>query len=268
MIPKKIHYCWFGGNPLSELAEKCIQSWKKMCPDYEIIEWNEKNYDINKSIYIQEAYKEKKWAFVSDYARLDIIYNQGGFYLDTDVELLKSLDCFYDFDCVLAQETSGYIATGLGFGAIPKHDAIKAMLQEYDKVRFIISEGLYDNLPCPQRNTLPFKKNGYIPFENNVQTILGATIFPPEYFCPLNYETDEMNITKNTVSIHHYNASWISEEEREIEKLKQCNNSIFSKIILLKKEYKVKIKNPSIKKFFIFICGKIKKKLKMGGFYE
>ena len=92
MIPKKIHYCWFGGNPLPDSVKNCIDSWKKFCPNYEIIEWNESNYDVHKIPYISEAYKNKKYAFVSDYARLDIIYNEGGFYLDTDVELIKSLD--------------------------------------------------------------------------------------------------------------------------------------------------------------------------------
>ena len=117
MIPKVIHYCWFGGNELPELAMKCIDSWKKFCPDYEIKQWNEKNYDLDSSRYIKEAYKNKKWAFVSDYARLDIIYNNGGIYLDTDVELIGKLDEFLDEKCFLAAEREEYVNTGLGFGA-------------------------------------------------------------------------------------------------------------------------------------------------------
>ena len=92
MIPKKIHYCWVGGNSKPPLVKKCIQSWKKYCPDYEIIEWNESNYDISKNIYMKQAYEAKKWAFVTDYMRLDIIYEHGGIYLDTDVELIKNID--------------------------------------------------------------------------------------------------------------------------------------------------------------------------------
>ncbi|MBR4241618.1 MAG: hypothetical protein IKR97_05300, partial [Eubacterium sp.] len=104
MIPKKIHYCWFGGNPLPDSVLKCIESWKHFCPDYEIIQWNEENYDINKFQYAKEAHDAKKWAFVSDLARLDIVYNEGGIYLDTDVELIRSLDSLLDNKCFLAIE--------------------------------------------------------------------------------------------------------------------------------------------------------------------
>ena len=94
MIPKVIHYCWFGGNPLPDEAKRCIDSWKKYCPDYKIIEWNESNYDVNSNEYMKAAYNEKKWAFVSDYARVDVVYRYGGIYMDTDVELIKPLDKF------------------------------------------------------------------------------------------------------------------------------------------------------------------------------
>ena len=124
MIPKKIHYCWFGNNPLPESVQRCIESWKKYCPGYEIIEWNEGNYNINKIPFIEKAYKEKKYAFVSDYARLDIIYNEGGIYLDTDVELIKNIDPLLEHSCFLALESCGAVATGLGFGSIKKHSFI------------------------------------------------------------------------------------------------------------------------------------------------
>lgn len=117
MIPKKIHYCWFGRNPLPELAVRCIESWKKYCPDYEIIEWNEDNYDINKISYVKEAYQARKWAFVTDYVRLDVVNQYGGIYLDTDVELLKSLDPLLKYKSFFGMEEGKFIATGLGFGA-------------------------------------------------------------------------------------------------------------------------------------------------------
>ena len=117
MLPKKIHYCWFGGNELPDLAIKCIESWKKYCPDYEIIEWNETNFDLECCDFVKEAYKAKKWAFVSDYARLKVVYDNGGIYLDTDVELVKSLDILLQEKCYFGEETTGYVATGLGFGA-------------------------------------------------------------------------------------------------------------------------------------------------------
>ena len=120
MIPKKIHYCWIGGNPLPELAIKCIESWKKYCPDYEIIEWNEKNYDFRKNQFMREAYDEKKWGFVPDYARLDIIYEHGGIYLDTDVEIIKPLDSLLKEQGFAGMEQPGIVALGLGFGAEPK----------------------------------------------------------------------------------------------------------------------------------------------------
>ena len=117
MIPKKIHYCWFGGNPLPELAIKCLESWKKYCPDYEIIEWNETNFNLDSCEYVREAYQAKKWAFVSDYARLKVVYDNGGIYLDTDVELIKSLDRLLKNKSFFGTETTGVVATGLGFGA-------------------------------------------------------------------------------------------------------------------------------------------------------
>lgn len=117
MIPKIIHYCWFGGGELPQMQKKCIESWKKFCPDYEIKEWNESNYDVHKVPYISEAYDAGKMAFVSDYARLDIIYKHGGIYLDTDVEIIKSLEPLLEHTCFLGAERDGIVATGLGFGA-------------------------------------------------------------------------------------------------------------------------------------------------------
>lgn len=152
MIPKKIHYCWFGNNPKSELVMKCIESWKKYCPDWEIIEWNESNVDIDSIAYMNEAYKNKKWAFVSDVARLDIIYKNGGIYLDTDVELKKSLDEWLIYDSIFVFETERNVNTGLGFGAQKGHKYIKAILESYKK-RHFEKGGKLDITPCPNPNT-------------------------------------------------------------------------------------------------------------------
>lgn len=132
MIPKVIHYCWFGRNKKSELIEKCIASWYEYCPDYKIIEWNEDNFDINCIPYVRDAYADKKWAFVSDYARLDIIYRTGGVYLDTDVLLHKSLDDLLGYNCWLASDDVRYLATGLGFGAAAHHPVIGAAMNAYN----------------------------------------------------------------------------------------------------------------------------------------
>ena len=153
-IPKIIHYCWFGGNPFPELAQKCIASWKKFCPDYEIKEWNESNYDVTKNQYMREAFENKQWAFVSDYARLDIIYENGGIYLDTDVELLKPLDDLLILTGFMGfEENKKLCATGLGFGAVPKLPIIKEMRDDYDNIIFIKEDGSFDQTPCPYFQT-------------------------------------------------------------------------------------------------------------------
>ena len=131
MIPKVIHYCWFGHNKKSELIEKCIASWYKYCPDYKIIEWNEDNFDVNSIPYVRDAYTDKKWAFVSDYARLAIIFREGGIYLDTDVLLRKSLDDLLNYSCWLASDDVRYLSTGLGFGAVAQHPLIGAAMEAY-----------------------------------------------------------------------------------------------------------------------------------------
>lgn len=158
MIPKIIHYCWFGNNPKTELEVRCIESWRKYCPDWEIIEWNESNININSITYMKEAYENKKWAFVSDVARLQIIYNNGGIYLDTDVELKKNLEEWLSYDSIFAFETERNINTGLGFGAIKGHRYIKAILDSYEKRHFVIN-GKIDDTPCPNPNTEVLVKN-------------------------------------------------------------------------------------------------------------
>ena len=137
MIPKIIHYCWFGGESLPESAIKCINSWKKFCPDYEIIRWDESNYDVTKNVYMKEAYEAKKWGFVPDYARLDIVYNYGGIYMDTDVELLKPLDDLLGCNAYMGVEKPGIVALGLGFGAEKGNSVIGDLLEEYNDKRFI-----------------------------------------------------------------------------------------------------------------------------------
>ena len=138
MIPKKIHYCWIGGNPLPELAIKCIESWKKYCPDYEIIEWNEKNYDFRKNQFMREAYDEKKWGFVPDYARLDIIYEHGGIYLDTDVEILQEnpFERFLNYRTTLCFENARGISTGLFFASHPNSTICKLFLEPYWQMHY------------------------------------------------------------------------------------------------------------------------------------
>jgi len=152
MIPQKIHYCWFGENQKTELVKKCVESWHEYCPDYEIIEWNESNYDIEKSKFMKEAYSAKKWAYVSDAARLDIVYTQGGVYLDTDVKLTAPIDSLLNDDFFCFFETGRRINTGLGFGAVKGSEIVKEMLKQYEIKGFYI-DGKMDCVPCSKRNT-------------------------------------------------------------------------------------------------------------------
>ena len=215
MIPKVIHYCWFGGKPKSKLIEKCIESWKKFCPDYEIKEWNEENFDVSMNDYVKEAYEAQKWAFISDYARLWIIYNYGGIYLDVDVELIKSLDIILDNSCFFACENEDFIATGLGFGAKKSNNIIKSMMEDYENIHFKKENGQYDLTTCPVKNTRILRQEYNITEKfDKVISLADAKIYPKEYFCPLNYETGKLNITDKTIGIHLYNASWMTSKNK------------------------------------------------------
>lgn len=208
MIPKIIHYCWFGDEPMPGHAIKCIESWKKFCPEYEIIRWDESNYDINKNPYMKEAYEAKKWGFVPDYARLDIIYHYGGIYMDTDVELLKPLDGLLSHRAFMGAERPGIVALGLGFGAEKGHSVIGDLLEEYRGKRFIVN-GKPDMTAAPKYQKPFFDK--YEIFENKLYEIKdGCVIYPLEYFCPIDMESGRLHVTENTYSIHRFAASWES----------------------------------------------------------
>ncbi len=217
-IPKMIHYCWFGGKPLPESAKRCIESWKKYCPDYEIKRWDESNFDIDSIPFIKQAYDAKKWAFVTDYARLKIIYENGGIYFDTDVELLRNIDDLLLLDGFMGAEDGGLIATGLGFGAAKNHSFIKILMNDYLSLPFPNDSKDLAKIACPEITTSTFEKYGYIR-NNEIQTVEGITVFPEEYFCPINCQTYNVNITENTYSIHHYDASWKSSNKKKIRKL-------------------------------------------------
>ncbi|MBQ8333040.1 MAG: glycosyl transferase [Clostridia bacterium] len=208
MINKTIHYCWFGQNSKPKLVEKCIKSWKKYCPDYKIIEWNEVNFDIASApLYVRQAYEAKKWAFATDYIRLWIIYNYGGIYLDTDVELIKSLDPLLHHNCFIGRQPGYLVNTGAGFGAIPHHPLIKIMLDDYNDIAFIKDNGEMDLWTCPHRNSQWLLKNG-LKLEDSYQEITDAAIYPVEYFSPLDAYTRHLKITDNTYSVHHCDATW------------------------------------------------------------
>ena len=215
-IPKTIHYCWFGGNPLPEDAKKCIKSWKKHCPDYQIIEWNESNFDVKCNLYCKQAYEQKKWAFVTDYARLWILYHHGGIYFDTDVKVLKSFDKFLNNECFVGIEKSKLyinVNTGVGMGAESGNVVVKSLLDSYEDIPFLIN-GKPDITTCTVRNTEVLKQFGY-QNKDVFQKLQGVTVYPSEYFSPMDMESGIIYKTKNTHSIHLYNLSWTSVENQK-----------------------------------------------------
>lgn len=216
MIPKIIHYCWFGGNPKPRLFFKCFKSWKKYCKDYEIIEWNEDNFDISSCpLYVQQAYHEKKWAFVTDYVRLKVVYDHGGIYLDTDVELKKKINHLLSYDSFFGFEDGIHIATGLGFGAVANAYILKELMDDYKSITFIKEDGSYDSLPCPVRNTEVFLKHGLTQNDEMQMLMDNILILPSIYLCPISYNTGEFKKSRKTLSIHWFSASWHSEEQRK-----------------------------------------------------
>lgn len=221
MIPKIIHYCWFGKNPLPELAIKCIESWKKYLPDYEIKEWNEDNFDVNIVPYTAEAYKAKKYAFVSDYARFWILYNYGGLYFDTDVEVIKNMDdiiakgAFMGCELCPDKINGGLklaIAPGLGLGVEPGIEFYKKIIDSYQKKHLFNLNGLITETVVGIVTRLFVESKADINLKH-ICTVEGITIYPVDYFCPIIAYTGEKNVTDNTRSIHHYTATWKDKRE-------------------------------------------------------
>jgi hypothetical protein len=229
MIPKIIHYCWFGGNPIPSLTKKCIKSWKKLCPDYEIILWNESNFDISDCpIYVKQAYESKKWAFVSDYVRLKVVYDNGGIYLDTDVELIKSLDTLLSYGAFFRFESDGgCVATGLGFGAEKGNNVVRAMMDDYEGISFVKEDSSFDLTPCPVRNTRTLYRFGLKQDDSDQILDSNVRILPSEYLSPIEYSTGKKTLTENTISIHHYQSSWIKKSLRIRVKITRAVKRIF-----------------------------------------
>lgn len=209
MIPKTVHYCWFGNNPKSKLINKCIASWKKFLPDWEIKEWNEKNYDVNKNKYIKKAYEQKKWAFVVDFARFDILNEYGGVFLDADVELLKPIpEKLLFHQAFTGFESPGRVAPGLIFASVPGHPVLTEIMSVYkSKTYGAKRDGKIETIVDIVTDVLI--ENG-MTANNEIQTVMDTVIYPKEYFCCFNHETQNFDITPDTISIHHYAASWSS----------------------------------------------------------
>lgn len=216
MIPKVIHYCWFGGNELPPLAVKCIESWKKYLPEYEIKRWDETNFDVHMIPYISEAYEAKKYAFVSDYARFWVLHKYGGLYFDTDVEVIKPLDDIISAGPFMgcenycdphAEPSEIGVAPGLGLGAIPNQSLYKNILELYSSMSFRNPDGSLRLTTVVSHITGLLCDYG-LKNTNEIQEVCGIKIYPKEYFCPQDYVSGKIEITENTRTIHHYAASW------------------------------------------------------------
>lgn len=208
MIPKVIHYCWFGHGRVPDEMEVCMESWRKFCPDYEILEWNEDNFNIERYSYSSQAYRHGKWAFVSDIARLDILYKYGGIYLDTDVELIRSLDDLLYQPAFCGVEKWRLLNTGGGCGAVPQHPALKKMLDYRKDILFEYSDGRLNLESSGSYESCPLLEDGFVP-DNTIQIVDGMTIYSSDFFHPFDYMSGETSITENTHGIHHFRGSWV-----------------------------------------------------------
>ena len=243
MIPKIIHYCWFGRGPLPELAQKCIASWKKYLPDYEIKEWNEDKFDVNIIPYTAEAYAQKKYAFVSDYARFWILYKYGGIYFDTDVEVIRSIDDIIAKGNFMGFETdpdgcdAGSVAPGLGLGVNPGLGLgvnpglglVKEMMDYYDGLHFKFVPGGIGQLTIVHIATEVLLKSG-LTRQQGIQQVGDVWIYPAEYFCPINLKTGRIHVKANTRTIHHYAGTW---QEKHFS-LKEWLKKVLPESLLLK----------------------------------
>lgn len=217
MIPKTIHYCWFGGNPIPKEYEKYIESWRQIMPDYTIKRWDETNYDINCIPFSSEAYSVGKFAYVSDYARLRILYEHGGVYFDTDVEVIKPIDDILTDGGFMAFEKNTLnnsdqilnVNPGLGFAVAPGNPIIREAMDFYESHHYIYPDGHMEQITIVKIVTDILKNRG-LSQSDIPTTIEGITIYPWDYFCPVEFLSSKLEITENTRTIHHYSASWMS----------------------------------------------------------
>ena len=214
MIPRVIHYCWFGGNELTTLAKKCIASWRQFFPGYEIKEWNEDNFDVNIIPYTADAYKAGKYAFVSDYARFWVLYHFGGVYFDTDVEVIKSMDDVLEKGPFMGYEQlcpCPSIAPGLGLAAEPRMDLYGSILDRYGQMSFFSANGAINSYTMIPMVTDLLKERGLV-CNGTIERIAGVDLYPPDWFNPFDDATGRLRKTENTRTIHWFAKSWLPAE--------------------------------------------------------
>lgn len=213
MIPKIIHYCWFGCGEKPTLAKKCIASWKKFCPDFEIREWNEDNCDYLSIPFMAEAYAAKKYAFVSDVIRLIVLEQYGGVYFDTDVEVIRDIMPLLDDDGFIGFENDQYVNSGQVMAAVPHQFVVQAMIDEYKKLHFTNPDGTVNTVGCPHLNSDVMERFGLVR-NGREQMVAGIHVYPADYFNPLDSVTGKLTKTENTYSIHWYSMSWLPKSVR------------------------------------------------------
>lgn len=220
IIPKTIHYCWFGKKEMPGFLQKCVDSWRSVCPGYEIICWNEDNYDVSRIPYMEEAFEKKKYGFVTDVARLDILYRYGGIYIDTDVTLLRNLDGLLYQDAFTGVEKWGNINTGGCCGAVKHHLMIKKMLDYRSGFHFMREDGSLNIETNGWYETMPFLKAG-MRVDNTMQRIEDVTIYPSGVFHPYDYMSCESHLEEYTYAIHHFYGGWMEKSDLENRKKTQ-----------------------------------------------
>lgn len=212
MIPKIIHYCWFGKNPLPDTVRSYIETWKKYCPDYQIKEWNETNFDIHSLLYVEQAYNNKKWAFVSDVARLNALVTEGGIYMDTDVEVVRSLDKLLQDKAFIGYEGTHYIATNI-IGCEANHPFFKQFLDSYKDRTFYKKDGSMDLTTNVVEITKKLKNEYHLAIDGKEQQFEDIHIYPTDRFSPFDYITGRLHTTTETYSIHWFGKSWIKQSK-------------------------------------------------------
>lgn len=233
MIPKRIHYCWFGHSPMSELALKCIESWHRYMPDYAYKLWNEDNFDVNSNQYVKEAYEARKFAFVTDYVRLYALFTEGGIYMDTDVEVLKPYDDLLSLSAFTGYEGSKTYPPVTGTMASKAGGAwVTEQLSAYDNAHFIKPDGSLDLTTNTARISEIMRKNGFVQ-NGKKQIYKDLHVFPVEFFCP-RQTTGEVLITKDTYCDHHFMGSW-NEGKQNNWLLRLVGNKGAIKLIKLKR---------------------------------
>ena len=207
-IPKIIHYCWFSGKPMPEVLRQCVETWKEYCPDYEFICWNESNYNLEKYRYTKEAYDLEKWGYIPDIVRLDVLYEMGGFYFDTDVKFLKNLDDLRYQEAFCGRERAGHVNFGGGSGCIVHSKVVKEILEFRKDVPFQLKNGQFNAEASGYYETAPLMKKG-LKIEDINQKLDGINVYSSEFFSPYNYINGDNIKNGNTYSIHFFSGSWL-----------------------------------------------------------